>query len=140
MSRIGPKRAPRRTEREMRVERARQAAEARKVAGVPPGLVAALAVSVPECIARWRADAWWTHDRVVRNAHVIGNALPHPGAADVLQFGAERGNAAERQAQLDMAFDMLTQGIAASSFCPGGSDFAGLHFESDPAWLARGDT
>lgn len=118
----------------MRVERARQAAEARKAAGAPPALITALAVSVPECIARWRADPWWTHDRVVRNAHVCGDVLAHEG--DLLQFAGQSRASRKRAPEV---FEALTQALAAGSFCPGGASFGGLHWESDPAWLARGD-
>jgi hypothetical protein len=45
-------------------------------------------------------------------------------------FGAASG-----QEAVDDAFDILTQGLAACSFAPGGVDFVGLHFESDQRWL-----
>jgi hypothetical protein len=136
MTRAGPKRAPTEPstpEKRAAVERARQAAAARKSAGVPPALVEALAVSVPECIARWRADPWWTHERIVKTAHVCGDVLAHCGDIFVPDVRV-------RQECVDDAFEALTQAVAAGSFCPGGADFGGLHFESDPTWLARGES
>jgi hypothetical protein len=83
----------------------------------------ALQAAVPLWVQRFR-DEKRTLDEVIAIGRECGDTVAQKG--DVLQFGGK--GCAE-------AFNALAQGLAASSFVPGGVTFLGLHWESKPQWL-----
>lgn len=114
---------------------------------------ARLVEAVPEWIAFWLADPWWTHDKVIEQGRICGDILAHPGGGDVLQFGSQRRRPAEREEQEEDAFNALVTCVAALSFAPGGVGLDSKRFmvpgdslvppdgpvwKSDPARLGRG--
>lgn len=90
-----------------------------------------LELAVPLWVQRFR-DEGKSLRRLLGEAQACADLVAEKG--DLLQFSGKEKSAKE---DCKEAFNALAKGMAISSFMPGGVKAFGLHFESDPAWLAE---
>jgi hypothetical protein len=108
----------------------------------PPALLPCLQLAVPLWVQRWR-DEGRTLDEVMAEGPRVAGLMGFSGSALMWPVKGEKQApkcpdgtpARERALGSAEMFNELARGIAALSFCPGGVDFAGGHWESKPEWL-----
>lgn len=99
---------------------------------VDPLLSVCLSFAVPLWIERVKT---WSPEERQAKAHAAGHMVAYgAGAAAVATSGKEKGKGKKRKKRPNQGaaevFNAMACGLAILSYCPGGSTFAGQHWES----------